>query len=481
MTLPHDTDTEAQVLGAIFNFPDLIIDVFQALPEIDSFYSKKHQLIYEAMLKLYKKSEKIDIITVANALGKEKLKAVGGRVYLVELTEKVVTSAFTNDHVRIVAKHASLRKQIQACKNAMSDAYQDDADPEDIANYLSSVVVSSHQSDRFPVYHVSDLAKTFEEDMLSGKKSVDKSSIIETRMPELNKLLGGGLYKSHLVVIGGSPSMGKTSLALDFVLHNGNMGKKSLIFTLDEPVNDVLVRVVQSNLALDREKILNCGPWSDNEKERIKKQSELLQKHSWSVVEASGMTAADIRASARSYKHKNGDLDLIIVDYIGQINPVSKGYQQTRERDVAETSNELKQMAKQFNCCVIAVSQVNRSSSFEHLHHIKERNKNNIPRPRMSQLKDSGAIEADANVILFPFVPSEFLRDKLGEDHQWTLQERGNQDGIVPAEIIIAKNKMGPKGKIECLFDQRSMRFFVPEKVSDKVGAKSIRSHQLNV
>jgi replicative DNA helicase len=204
----------------------------------------------------------------------------------------------------------------------------------------------------------------------------------------------------------------------------------------------------------------DCGPWSEAQKNLIERRREALSEQSWSVIEASGMTVYDIRSKARAYKRRQGQLDIIVIDYIGQIRPVGKST--TREREMAEISATLKETAKELDCCLIAVSQLNRDLQYEPLTSVNDKSKRRLPLPRMSHLKDSGAIEADANVVLLPFLPYEYLKERLGEEHEWSQEWKGTDLGMIKAMIRVGKNKLGPKGTVDCHFHTKRMVFFTP-------------------
>lgn len=403
--LPRDLEAEKDVLAAILRNEKALEDTVLRMPAEELFYDRRHRIIYKAILGLYHRSEPVDTTTVAAAIGDAKLKTIGGRVYLAKPPERIASTAHTSSHVDIVATKGHLRQLILEGQRLIDDASSPEADPNEVRNRHETQLCNVTDIDRIETIDIETAAPEFAKTLLGHSSDVDLSQILGTRIPELNTKLGGGLHKGHLVVIGGSPSMGKSSLGLDIVLYNGNFGKRSIIFTNDEPSSDILQRAFQANLGFEPFAINSRGPWTDEQQRSIAQTADALKDQLWSVVEAAGMTATDIRSHARAYKRRYDQLDIVMVDYIGLIRPVRRGGTQTREGEIADISGILKEMATQLGCCVIPVSQLNRSVTTEPLQHVNTKAKRRVPLPRMSHLKDRGAIEADSQ-CRFAAVPA---------------------------------------------------------------------------
>ncbi len=461
---PHSFDAEEAVIGAVLKFPKTLEEVSLILPDESGFTTASLQKVYKACINLLDQNKGIDLITVADLLDETDEERLKSREQLERIVANITSPKQAVAHAEIVAKKAKLRQLIQSCSEAIEDSYEPDADPSVIVSDIEQCLTQIGSSAKSNIHHLSDLAPKFADGLLDGRIDGETSGIIKTRIGDLNTALGGGLRRGYLVVVGGSPSMGKSSFALDVVMFAGNFGRRSLVFGIDETVPDIVERMFQGSLGAERHQIVKCGPWNEREKEAITKSRDALAKMPMSLVSASGMTVYEIRSRARAHKRKMGQLDIIVVDYLQLIRTKRSNKQQTREREVAEISAVLKEIASELNCCVIAVSQLNRSLQSEAMPNPANRAARRIPRPRMSQLRDSGLIEADANIVLMPFLPAEYLRERLGEDHDWTRELRGSDPESIPAEIIVGKYKMGSKGTIKCRFHLRRMRFYAPYK-----------------
>jgi|GEM_PF-3115398 len=386
-------EIEMATLGAAMtcqkHAPEVLDEIITILPDIGAFGEKRHRDIYRAIRSLYSKAETVDLVTVGNALGENKLKTVGGRAYLAELCDTAGSPHSGISYARTLADKARRRKLVETAQEVIAADKAPEATAAKLSDIFERGFTAIADGATAKVHHIKDAAPEYAARLLGDAKE-DGAKFLPTRIHVLNNKLGGGLRRGHLVVVGGLPSTGKSSFALDVVMYNGNLGKQSLVFSLDETLDDIWRRAFQANMGLDHAKLSSRGPWDQTERNKIEIARDSLVNQTWSGVDASGMTAMTIRTKARAYKRKYGQLDMVVIDYIGQIRPPRGFRNQTREREMAEIAVSLKELAKELDCCVIAVSQLNRTMTKEQLLGISKKKDRFVPRPHKGHLKDSG-------------------------------------------------------------------------------------------
>ncbi|TSA45985.1 replicative DNA helicase [bacterium] len=431
---PQNTEAEASVLGSIMLDRDAIIKVADQL-SADDFYEDRNRLIFETMLELYDDRSSIDVLTVSNKLEEKKLlEKLGGLSYLTSLVNSTPSSAHVVHYADIVQKKGTLRKLIHAASEIVSSAYDEVTDVDmllDSAEQKLFGVSQKYLKQNF-IALSSVLHETFDRiDELHRERG--KLRGIPTGFSDLDNLLGG-LQKSDLVVLAARPSMGKTSLALDIARHVGVQAKKPVgIFSLEMSKDQLVDKLLAAEAGVDMWR-LRTGRLSDegedNDFERIGHAMGRLADSPIYIDDSASSNIMEIRTKARRLQAEH-DLSLIVVDYLQLMEGRNT---ENRVQEVSEISRALKSLARELKVPVLALSQLSRA--------VENRNP---PIPQLSDLRESGSIEQDADVVMFIYREKQYK----GKD-----AKRPNI-----AEIHIKKHRNGPTGQIDLFFDENRASF----------------------
>jgi len=442
-SLPHNIEAEKAVLGGILLNPQESLNNVAPLISADSFYLPTHKIIYETMLKLEQSNSAIDIITLEDRLTQSnQIKQIGGTETLVELQTRVATVDNIAHHARIVRNKAVLRHFIQSASESLTKAYED---PEDVQSFLDEAEQSifelnqdNQKSDMQPVRKL--LLSTFNkiEQRYEKKETITG---VPTGFAKLDEMTSG-LQRADMIIVAARPSMGKTALCLNIAQFVAIEKKiPVLLFSLEMSADALVERMLSSVAKVESGKIrggfLDQVDWMN----LTKAASQLAEAPVW-IDDTAAPSILEVRAKARRFRaDKNifkpdaedaGDpLGLIVIDYLQLARGTGKS-SNNREQEVAEISRGLKALAKEVNLPVIALSQLRRAA---------EDRKDG--RPQLSDLRESGAIEQDADVIAF-------IHRKTREDSP----ER-NAD----AELVIGKQRNGPVGNVPLVFVGKYTRF----------------------
>jgi replicative DNA helicase len=437
---PHNIEAEQSLLGCLLIDKESIIKIADTLHG-DDFYRDSHQKIFEAALQLFEHHDPIDILSVGNRLEEQGvLPRVGGRAYLVELSNRVPTSAHVVHYGEIVQKKATLRRLLQAASEITAIGFEEDEDVEmsiDAAERALFNVSEKYNKNTF-VSIRSVLHDAFDRiDELHRDRG--KLRGVSTGFRELDSLLAG-LQKSDLVILAARPSVGKTSLALDIARQIGVEAKIPVgVFSLEMSKEQLVDRMICAQANVDLWK-LRTGRLSDQDDDfpRIGHALGELSEAPIFIDDSAALNVMQLRTKARRLKTEHG-LGLIIVDYLQLMEGRSRKGSDNRVQEVSEISRGLKQIAKELNVPVLALAQLSRAV---------ELNKPAIP--RLSHLRDSGSIEQDADVVLFIY--------RKAADRGFRTEDIPPEE-INIAEIHIAKHRNGPTGMIRLFFEKKRASF----------------------
>ena len=426
---PQDIDAEQSVLGSLLIDKDAIVKIADIVAPKD-FYRKAHEIIFEAMIGLYSKSEPIDLLTISSRLKEKKqFKEIGGMSYLTTLMNSVPTASNVIHYAKIVNQKKVLRDLIGASYEISSLAWEENKNIDEIIDEAEKKIFGVSQSSLISEFqHIKPyLGEAFERfDRLH--KGDDTWRGIPTGFIDLDKKLAG-LQKADLVILAGRPSLGKTSLALDFARYAAVSEKVPVgIFSLEMSKQQLIERLISAEANVDLWR-LRSGQLSDegkdNDFEKISKALDSLSSAPIYIDDAASPNALQIRTMARRLQAEKG-LGLLVIDYLQLMQ--GSGRIENRNQEVSEISRSLKNLARELNIPILAVSQLSRAP---------EARTDQIP--KLSDLRESGSIEQDADVVLFIY-----REDKVKKD-----SDRKNI-----AEIHIAKHRNGPTGKIELYFNE---------------------------
>lgn len=429
---PQSLEAEQAVLGAIILEGESITKAIEILSPED-FYREAHKKIYNSMLELFDKNEPIDLITITEHLkDKGELEDVGGLSYLSNLATVVPTSANIRYHAKLVREKALLRSLLRACTEIVTKVYEEPEDAEEMLDYAEKLIFEiSERRTTTNFFHMKDVVKhTFKiiESMYEKKALITG---IPSGFKDLDELTSG-FQPGDLIIIGGRPGMGKTAFSLNIAQHVGvELGEPVAFFSLEMSKEQIAMRLL-SSLAMVNASALRKGFISKRDWERLTDSAVRLSESPIYIDDSSQLSVLEIRAKARRLKMEKGRLSLIIIDYLQLMK--SRSSYDRREQEISEISRSLKAMAKELKVPVIALSQLNRSVE-----------KTTDRRPTLANLRESGAIEQDADVIIF-----------LYRDEVYNKKNPANKG---KAEVIVAKQRNGPTDTVYLTFLSDYTRF----------------------
>lgn len=430
---PHNLEAESSLLGAILIDPDAIVQVADIV-SIDDFYDERHQRIFEAIAKLYEKHSPIDVLTLSDQLKSGGfLDIVGGSAYLTELTNYVPTAAHVEEYANIVSQKAIRRRLIKASQTMVSYGYNEETSIQDLIESAESELFKvSQQHVKQDIASIEDiLAESFER---LDELHKDKGKIrgVPTGLRDLDNILAG-LQRSDLIIVAARPSMGKTALTLNLA---HNIATKTelpvLLFSLEMSKEQIVDRMLSMESGVDAWNI-RTGNLSDSDFEKIGHAMGTLSEAPIYIDDTPGITVSDMRTKARREQHQR-QLGAIMVDYLQLMSGGARfGGDFNRVQEISEISRGLKSIARELNVPVVALSQLSRS--------VESRS----PQiPQLADLRESGSIEQDADVVAFIY----------REDYYNPDTDRKNI-----TDIFIKKHRNGPVGQVELYFDKERQRF----------------------
>jgi replicative DNA helicase len=427
---PQNNEAEQSVLGAVFLSKEALITAIEILRPED-FYKTAHQRIFKTMLDLYERGEPVDLVTVTAELQDHKLlDEVGGVTYLTEIASSVPTAANIEYYARIVEEKSLLRRLIRTATKIANDGYTREDDVSEIIadaeKYILEIAQNRNSGGFTPIRDV--LLETYERIEFLSQRRGDVTGI-PSGYPDLDKMTSG-FQRSDLIILAARPSVGKTAFALN-VAQNvaARAGETVAIFSLEMAASQLVQRMICAEGNLDASK-MRTGWLEEDDWQKLTMAIGTLAKAPIYIDDTPGITVQDIRAKCRRLQAEKG-LGLILIDYLQLIQGRGRG--ENRQQEVSEISRTLKGIARELNVPVIALSQLSRS--------VEQRQDK---RPMMSDIRESGSIEQDADIVAFLY------RDDYYD------KETENKNVI---EVIIAKQRNGPTGTVELAFLKEYNKF----------------------
>jgi replicative DNA helicase len=430
---PQNTEAEASLLGAILIDSDAIVKIADSISAND-FYDPRHKHIYEAIARLYERREAIDVLTLADQLKNTGvLDVIGGAGYLTELTNFVPTAAHVEQYAEIVAQKALRRRLIQASQGMVELGYDESKNLQELIEEAETNLfqVSQQHVKQSVVSLETILTESFDrlDDLHKDKQKIRG---VPTGFKDMDNILAG-LQRSDLFILAARPSMGKTALSLNLAHNVAVMSKEPvLVFSLEMSKEQLVDRLLAMESGVDAW-ALRTGNLTDTDFEKIGHAMGTLSEAPIYIDDSPGITVGDLRTKARREAHQR-KLGLIIVDYLQLMSGGNRfGGDGNRVQEISEISRGLKAIARELNVPLLALSQLSRS--------VESRN----PQiPQLSDLRESGSIEQDADVVAFIY----------REDYYNPETDRKNL-----TDIFIKKHRNGPVGGVELFFDREKQRF----------------------
>ncbi|NCB65888.1 MAG: replicative DNA helicase [Bacilli bacterium] len=443
---PHSIEAEQSVLGSIFLDPETVVNVLEYL-ETSDFYRKNHQIIFDAILQLNNRNEAIDVVTIANELDtKNQLENAGGMEYLAELAVAVPTSANVEYYAKIVEEKSILRNLIRSATEIVRKGYEEG---DELAVMLDSaeqnILQVSERRNRSGFIRISDVVSASLQNIESLAQQSDDVTGVPTGYIALDKMTAG-LQKEELIILAARPAVGKTAFALNIAQNVATKAEQVVaIFSLEMGAESLVNRMLCAEGNIDAGH-LRTGQLSEDEWSNLIMAMGTLGQSKIFIDDTPGIRIAEIRAKSRRLLQEQGKLGLIVIDYLQLIEGNNR---ESRQQEVSDISRQLKKLAKELKVPVIALSQLSRG--------VEQRQDK---RPVLSDIRESGSIEQDADIVAFLY------RDDYYEREGGEEPERDEQENNV-VEVIIEKNRSGARGTVKLLFKKEFNKFssmsYMPE------------------
>lgn len=436
---PQAVDLEEAVLGALMLEKDALTNVIDIL-KVESFYKDAHQVIFRAILDLFTESQPIDLLTVTAQLRRNgTLEVAGGAFYVTELTSKVASAANIEYHARIITEQAIKRELISIASDIQKDAFEDTTDVFELLDKMEqSLFEISEKNIRKNYADMKSIMREAFAELESKKHQKDGLTGVPSGFTALDRVTSGW-QKADLVIIAARPAMGKTAFVLS-VLRNAAVdhNKPVAIFSLEMSSVQMVNRLISSEAELDSEKIKK-GSLAEHEWAQLVHKTAKLSKAPLFIDDTPALSILELRAKARKLKAQH-DIQMIVIDYLQLMSGDSKSSGGgNREQEIASISRALKKIAKELMIPVIALSQLSRAVE----------TRGGDKRPQLSDLRESGAIEQDADMVMFLYRPEYY---GITED-----EEHNSTQGV--GEVIIAKHRNGSLDTVKLRFIGRFTRF----------------------
>ncbi len=438
---PHDIDAEEAVIGSLLIDGEAIYKITGLLPEVDYFYHERNQWLYGACLSLSQRDEAINQITVAQELDRQgRLEECGGAAYLSNLVSIVPTSLDIEHYAQIVYRLAVSRRLIDAARQIEAIGYSADPDVDNSLNKAEDVLFRlRHGQSPGDFIHIRQVLDRYFEIPPSPEEEgyTEPITRVLTSFTGLDEFLGG-FQRSDLIIVAGRPSMGKTSLILNITRNAAvEQGACVALFSLEMAREPLVLRLLSGESGVNLSHI-RLGFHTEAEEKRVMDATGILSEAPIYIDDSPRLRVVEMRSKARRLFYEHG-VNLIIVDHLGLMD----GQIKDRVQEISYISRSLKALARELNIPVVAVSQLSRAAEWRASH-----------RPQLSDLRDSGSIEQDADVVIFIYRDEYYFNRE-----EWETQhpDRDYPEGI--ADIIVAKHRNGPTGQINMRFIPRLAKF----------------------
>ena len=421
VTPPNSIEAERSVLGAMLQDPNAVMQAAETLTAED-FYQPQHRELFDAMMKLFREQTPVDLVTADSELSRRgTLEGVGGTAYLIELSQYVPTTANVKAYITLVAEKSTLRRLIHASQEISQECFSQQSPLQETLNHAEKAIfdIVMKRSSGDTLVHVKNVLYNTYANIEELSKLKGRVSGVPTGFTALDNMLTG-LHGGELVILGARPSMGKTSLAMNIAAHAALMAGKSVaVFSLEMPREQIALRVLCSEARVDMQKVRQ-GTLSGDDWMRLARSIGPMANAPLYIDDTAGITPSQLRSRCRRLMMDKG-LDLIVLDYLGLMR--ADGKSENRQLEVSEISRSLKAIALELKVPVLACAQLSRASTTR-----------DNKRPALSDLRDSGSIEQDADVVMF--IHREGYYDPECEEKN-------------VGEIIVQKQRNGPLGTVK--------------------------------
>lgn len=442
-TQPQNIEAEKAVLGAIFLSNDALVESMEYLTA-DDFFKRAHQIIFEKMVDLNDRDKPIDVLTIREELEKaNQVDDIGGVSYIVELAETVPTAANVVYYAKIVQEKSVLRKLIKTATTIVTRSYVGEEEVSDLLDEAErSIMNVSEATNKEGFKNIRDVLSDNLKEL--NRLATDDSEVtgLSTGFTELDKMTTG-LHDDELIILAARPAVGKTAFALNIAQNVGTQNDTPVaIFSLEMSAQSLVSRMLCAEGSIDANHF-RTGNLTQQEWDNLMVAMGSLSKTKIFLDDTAGIKVAEIRAKCRRLAKEQGGIGLIVIDYLQLIEGTNH---ENRQQEVSDISRQLKKLAKELHVPVIALSQLSRG--------VEQRQDK---RPVLSDIRESGSIEQDADIVGFLYREDYYERDNDAEDSN--QDPRDNDENVGEVEVIIEKNRSGARGTVRLLFVKSYNKF----------------------
>lgn len=437
--MPHSNEAEQAILGAMLVYPNVTRVVFDQGLDREDFYLDIHQRIFHAMEYLTDNGKPIDVTSLITRLqDSEELHLVGGADYIVKLSDTAVSSANSVHYIELIKSRAHLRRLIETAQRIAEEGFDTGNELDDVMDQAEREILSVTRSRKATEFKSSrEVISTVIQELIRLRSTTDHVTGVKTGYIDLDRMTNG-FQRGDLIILAARPAMGKTAFALNLALNASQYNNGAVaIFSLEMPAESLMKRIMSAKSQVESNK-LRSGNMSDADFNKLNESANELSASKIFIDDSSNIKIAEIYSKCRKLKSEFG-LDMVVIDYLQLISGSGRGGGDNRQQEISEISRSLKGLAREMDCPVISLSQLSRAVESRPDKH-----------PMLSDLRESGSIEQDADIVMFLYRDDYYNKDKTEEEQN--LPER--------TDVDIAKHRNGATGRVELAFSKSISAFF---------------------
>lgn len=437
--LPHSTEAEQAILGGMMVYPNVSSIVFDQGLEATDFYTDIHQRIFSAMMDITNAGKPVDVMTlVARLQDTNQLNLVGGADYIIKLSDTAISATNSMYYIEMIKSRAHLRRLIETAQMIEEQGYDTSNSLDDIMDKAERDILNVTRDRKATDFKSSrKVISDVMQELIKLRSSENHVTGIKTGYTDLDRLTNG-FQRGDLIILAARPAMGKTAFALNIALNASFYNPGAIaIFSLEMPAEQLMKRILSAKSSVESGK-LRSGNIIDEEFNKLNEAANELMASKLFIDDSSNIKVGEIFSKCRKLRSEHG-LDLIVIDYLQLISGSGKGNGDNRQQEISEISRSLKQLAREMECPVIALSQLSRSVETRPDKH-----------PMLSDLRESGAIEQDADIVVFLYREEYYNKDKDEQDKNATDK----------TEVNFAKHRNGATGTVNLAFQKSISAFF---------------------
>ena len=435
--LPHSNEAEQAILGGMMIYPNVTGVVFDQNLQEKDFYLDIHQRIFSAMMDICDSGKPVDVTTlIARLQDKEQLNLVGGADYIIKLSDTAISPANSMSYIEIIKSKAHVRRLIETAQEIVEEGFDGASSLDEIMDKAERDILNVTRDRKATEFRSSrQVVSTVMQELVKLRNSDTRITGIKTGYTDLDNMTNG-FQRGDLIILAARPAMGKTAFALNLALNASFYNPGAIaIFSLEMPAEALMKRILSAKSAVESSK-LRSGYISDEEFNKLNEAANELMATKLFVDDSSNVKISEVFSKCRKLKSEHG-LDMVVVDYLQLISGSGRG-SDNRQQEISEISRSLKSLAREMECPVIALSQLSRSVETRPDKH-----------PMLSDLRESGAIEQDADIVMF-----------LYRDEYYNKEHVGEENPTDKTDVDIAKHRNGATGRVELAFQKSISAFF---------------------